>query len=328
MTAFVFLVPAFWPLLLLVPVTVWLGARLSAAAHRAAARDLDGRDAATWGRRRWGAWRGACSVGAAAATVAALLQPVWGDGDGEPVGPDIVLCVDASWSMAARDVAPSRLAAAQQEIERLATARPGTRLGLVVWAGDAHAAVPLVADLPSIAVIARTFAAGAVGRGGSDPGAAIDTALATLRGGGAAAGAIVLLGDGEDFVGQGVSAAARARAAGVSVHCLGFGSEAGSKIAVPGDGGETFLRDAAGAEIVTRLERDGFAAIAAAGGGRCLAPAATGALAELVDETIAPSARSLAVRDRTRNPAHRFQWPLLVAVLLWMLRVALPERSR
>lgn len=328
MSAVVFLVPAWWPLLLLVPAAVWLGARLSAAARRAAADELDGRETVSWGTRRWGAWRAACAVGAATATGVALLQPVWGDGDGEPVGPDVVLCLDVSWSMAARDVAPSRLAAAQAEIERLATARPGTRLGLVVWAGDARAVVPLVADLPSVAAIARTFAAGASGRGGSDPGAAIDAALATLRGGGAAAGAIVLLGDGEDFAGHGVAAAARASAAGVPVHCLGFGSEAGSKIVVPGDGGETFLRDTAGTEIVTRLERAGFAAIAAAGGGRCLAPAPAGALAALVDDTIASSARAVASQDHTRNPAHRFQWPLLAAVLLWMLRVALPERSR
>lgn len=326
MSALVFLVPAWWPLLLTLPVALWCGLVLARARARRRAADLGGRADALGGTTTNVRLRGACAFGAAMAATLALLQPVWGEGEGEPLGPDVVLCLDVSRSMAARDVVPSRLAAAQQEIQGLSGA--GTRLGLVAFAGEAHLMAPLSSDLPSVAEIARSMVAGTMGRGGTDLGAAIDASLAALQRAGTRSGAIVVLADGEDFAGTGPAAAARAAAAGVPVHCLGFGSEGGTKIVVEGDGGQTFLRDAVGADVVTRLERDQLAAMATAGGGRVLLAHDPGRLARLHDDVLLPAAVVAAVADPRRAPPHRFQWPLLAAVLLWMLRLAVPERRR
>ncbi|MBL8751180.1 MAG: VWA domain-containing protein [Planctomycetes bacterium] len=322
-----FLVPEWWPALLLVIAAVWGGSALGkAAAARRAAR-FHGREDAVCGRGAFVRARAACAVAAAVCATTAMLRPVWGPGDGAPVGPQVVLCLDVSRSMDARDAAPTRLAAAQRAVEVFALGGPGARLGLVLHAGAARLAAPLSDDLPSVAAIARTAFAGAVERGGSDLGAAIDAGAAALQRGRAAAGAIVVLSDGEDFVGAGVDAARRSRTAGFVVHCLGFGSDAGSKIVVAADGGESYLRDTNGADVVTRLEREHLAAVAAAGGGRFVAPAADGDVVRLIEETLVPAARAAAVHDESRTPAHRFQWPLLAALLLWMLRVALPERT-
>ena len=328
MNALVFLVPAWWPLLLTLPVALWCGLVLARARARRRAADLGGRADALGGTATNVRLRGACASGAAMAATVALLQPVWGEGEGEPLGPDVVLCLDVSRSMAARDAVPSRLAAAQQEILALASVDAGTRLGLVAFAGEARLVAPLSSDLPSVAAIARSMVAGTMGRGGTDLGAAIDASLAALQRVRTRSGAIVVLADGEDFTGTGLAAAARAAAAGVSVHCLGFGSEGGTKIVVEGDGGQTFLRDAAGVDVVTRLERDWLAAVASAGGGRVLVPHEPGQLARLHDGVLLPAAAVAAVSDPRRAPPHRFQWPLLAAVLLWMLRLAVPERRR
>ncbi len=321
-----FLVPEWWPALLLVIVAVWAGFVLAKAAAARRTKHFHGREDAVCGRRGYGRTRAGCAAGAAACAAVALLQPVCGPGDGAPVGPEVVLCLDVSRSMDARDAVSSRLAAAQRAIDVFAKGGPGTRLGLVLYAGAARLAAPLSDDLPAVAAIARTAFTGAVERGGSDLGAAIDAGAAALQRSRAPAGAIVVLGDGEDFGGAGVEAAKRARAAGLVVHCVGFGSEAGSKIVVAADGAESYLRDTSGAFVVTRLEREHLAAVAAAGGGRFLAPAVDGAVERLIGDTLLPAARAAAVHDESRAPAHRFQWPLLAALLLWMLRLALPER--
>jgi hypothetical protein len=136
-----------------------------------------------------------------------------------------------------------------------------------------------------------------------------------------------VLGDGEDFAGRGADAAARARAAGWPVHALGCGSDAGSKIVVADERGETFLRDGDGADVVTRLERDALQALAAAGGGT-FAVVAPGALRALHERELLPSARADALRAGRIARVQLAHWPLLAAFCLWMLRSCLPERRR
>jgi Ca-activated chloride channel family protein len=272
--------------------------------------------------------RAGCGAVAFVAAAVALLQPAWGEGEDAPAAPDVVLCLDVSRSMAARDQAPSRLAAAQQQIDRLAAASLGTRLALVVFAGDARLLVPLTSDAVAVAAVAATLAPGAAGRGGSDLGAAIDTALAALRRARSVGGSIVVLSDGEDFGGAGIAAAARARAADVPVYCLGLGSVAGSKLVVDGPVGEVFVQDASGADVVTHLDAEGLAAIAAAGGGSYGPVTTVLALQRLHDAELAPRALAATVRAGAATPAHRYQWFLLAAIGCWMLRRWLPEGCR
>src|SRR5690606_20264882 len=59
---------------------------------------------------------------------------------------DLVFALDVSVSMLAEDVAPSRLERARLAIARMAEARRGDRLGLVVFAGDAFLQCPLTGD--------------------------------------------------------------------------------------------------------------------------------------------------------------------------------------
>ncbi len=328
MTPIVFVDGAAWPFVLLLLPALALGAywSLAAARHR---RDVLGpRGDALVGRPVGGGVRAGCAVAATALGGLALLQPAWGVAPGAPAGADVVLCLDLSRSMAARDAAPSRLGAAQRQIERLAAHALGARLGLVAFAGEARLLAPLTGDLAAITTLALASAPGGAGGGGTDLGAAIDLALAALQRAGATAGSIVVLSDGEDFAGRGAAAAARARAAGAVVHCVGLGSAAGSKVVVEVPGGEVFLRDATGADVVTRLDGAALAAVAAAGGGRFAAGSPDDALVRLHDVALAPRALGAALRTGRAVPMHRYQWCLCAALLAWMLRACLPERRR
>lgn len=319
MTSFTFVARDLWPLLLLLPAVLALGTWWSVRAERHRQRVLGPRLAGPRNRGTTIVRMGA-AVAAAVAAALAVLQPAWGAGVGAPAAPDVVLCLDVSRSMAARDQAPARFAAAQRQIERLVADCLGTRLGLVVFAGDARLLVPLTADAAAVAAVTAMQAPGTAGRGGTDIGAAIDLALGTLARANSRGGSVLVLSDGEDFGGRGVVAAARARAGGVVVHCMGFGSEAGSKIVVDLPGGEQFLRDAAGDDVLTRLDARGLAAIAAAGGGGYAPAVGEHTLARLHAEQLMPRALAAAVRTGEIVPAQRFQWFLLGALACWMLR--------
>lgn len=317
-----------WPwLVLLLPLVGWVGVWVERRRQRRRAALWGRREAALLGSPVHHQGRLVCGVAALSFVGLALLQPVWGEAPGEPAGPEVVICLDVSRSMLARDVLPSRLVAAQREVETAAEHAFGARFGLVVFAGSAQLAVPLTADLGSVATIAAAMDPSVVARGGTDLGAAIEVATAALQRGGSRAGCIVVLTDGEDFAGLGRAAAARAAVAGFVVHCLGFGSVQGSKVVVDTPAGEVFLRDAGGQDVVSALDAPSLGRVAAAGGGR-FTTAVAGGLADLYATALLPRGLAAAIADPQREQAHRFQWPLLAALLAWMLRSVIPERRR
>jgi len=321
-----FAVPAWWPVLLVLPVVaavgVWRQRRRARVVHDA----LGPRAERLLGAETNTAVRRLLALLALVCLAVAFLQPVAGDEDAEPAGPDIFVGLDVSWSMAAQDLQPSRYRSAVAEIAALAAGARGARLGLVAFAGEARLLVPLCTDIQAVAAVADRLAPGAELRGGTDLGAAIDAAVEALERAGSAAGNIVLLTDGEDFAGKGLAAAARARARGVVVHCIGYGTDIGSKIAVEDEGGQSFLRDASGEEVISQLDPEVLTALAAAGGGEYGSGAEPGALGSLYDNRMLPRARDVAVATAGAQLAHRFQWPLLAAFVLWMLRFVIPER--
>ena len=236
--------------------------------------------------------------------VVAALQPLWGEGTASSSarGADVVVCLDVSRSMLARDVPPSRLAAAKREIRALARTRAGDRLALVLFAGEARLAAPLTSDVESFCEIVDLADPLSVGRGGTDLGAALEAALAALEGAAGDHAAVILVTDGEDLGGRGLRAAEACKARNVAVHCVGFGSAGGAKIPVAGDGGTTFLRDRGGAEVVSALDPDGLRRIAEATGGEAVVDAGARP-GRSPTSTTAASARWRAGRSRPSGGA-------------------------
>jgi len=328
-----FLLPQAWPALLLAPL-LWLALRIlrRQRARRAAAvlgprAERLAAEARPEFRRRADAW---FASGLLLAGLA-LMQPAGGAESraADPGAADLLICLDVSRSMLARDLAPTRLARAQAEIRSLAARAQGDRLGLVAFAGEARLLVPLTQDLELFAELVDLAEPGSAGRGGTDLGAALDAALAAFAGAGGRRGAIFLLTDGEDLEGRGARAAERCAARGVAVHCLALGSAQGSKIALAGESGEEFLRDRAGAEVVSAADLAGLRAIASATGGAFLeASAAPQALLQLHDEVARSLPQPAAESAGPPRRANLFALPLLAAFLLWMLELALAGRPR
>ncbi len=328
-----------WPLLLalaaLAAAAAWCTSRRRARTERVLAPDrlVHLAPGLSPGRRRV---RFACVLATLATGVAAALDPVWGEEVllVEQRGVDVVVALDVSRSMLARDVAPSRLERAKLEVAALAARARGDRLGLVVFAGEARLSVPLTHDLDTFRGLVEPVDPFSVRRGGTDLGRALDAAteaLAEARGE-ARAGqyeVILLLTDGEDLEGRGLAAAKRAAAQGITIHCVGFGSTRGSKIALEGgSGGESFLTDDRGEEVVSAMDSESLRRMASESGGEFLrADAVPLPLLEIYDKRILPSARRVYDAQEQSSKKHRFQWLLFLAIPLGLVALALPERK-
>src|SRR5690606_23813873 len=97
-------------------------------------------------------------------------------------GLDIVIALDLSTSMRAADFRPrDRIHVAKEVLARFVAARPGDRLGLVVFAAQAYTQAPLTADAAALQALLARVEVGAV-EDGTAIGDAIATAVNRLRG--------------------------------------------------------------------------------------------------------------------------------------------------
>ncbi|MFQ5504755.1 MAG: VWA domain-containing protein [Planctomycetota bacterium] len=325
--------PEGMPLLLVAPL-VWSELRAAERGRAASLGRLVGpraqRLSAELDRGRRRLRQGLCGT-ALFFALCALMQPSWGQDlrRVEQRGVDIMVCLDVSRSMLARDLRPDRLARAKEEIQKLARRARGDRLGLVVFAGDARLLAPLTRDRKSFAELVELADPLSVQRGGTDLGAALETGLSVLEGQSGAHETLVLVSDGEDHEQRGLGAAGTCRERGIAVHTVGMGTALGSKITLRDGTGESFLRSRSGEEVVSAMDSRGLRRIAATSGGAFLdARSSRSPLLELYEQQILPMARKSFQAEQRREPTNRYQWPLLLAFVLFVLELCLSDRGR
>lgn len=139
-------------------------------------------------------------------------------------GIDIVLAVDVSTSMLARDFLPDRLNVAKEVASEFISDRTGDRIGLVVFAGEAFTQSPLTTDQSSLQTMLGRVRSGLI-----DDGTAIGNGLATsinrLRESDAKSKVVILLTDGVNNRGEisPLTAAQIAKDMGIKVYTIGIG---------------------------------------------------------------------------------------------------------
>jgi Ca-activated chloride channel family protein len=181
-------------------------------------------------------------------------------------GIDLVVALDASKSMLARDVAPSRLERAKLELNTLLDELKGDRVGLVVFAGEAFIQCPLTSDYAAAKLFLRAVDPVQMPQGGSNIGDALELSRQVLTSAerGSKDRVVVLLSDGEDLAGEVDAAVSALREEGIRVYTVGIGSESGEPIPLFDRQGDMvgYQKDSAGNTVVTRLDRAGLSSIA------------------------------------------------------------------
>ena len=140
-------------------------------------------------------------------------------------GIDIMLALDVSGSMLARDFRPDRLEAAKEVAGSFISDRYGDRIGLVVFAGEAFTQSPLTADQSTLLTLLGRVRSGLI-EDGTAIGNGLATAINRLRESDAKSKVIILLTDGVNNRGEiaPVMAAEIAKEQGIRVYTIGVGS--------------------------------------------------------------------------------------------------------
>ena len=139
-------------------------------------------------------------------------------------GIDIVIAMDVSGSMLARDFEPDRLSAAKDVAADFIAGRVGDRMGLVVFAGEAYSPSPLTANKNEVQTALAKVRSGVI-EDGTAIGNGLATAINRLRESQSKSKVVILLTDGVNNRGEiaPLMAADIAADMGIKVYTIGVG---------------------------------------------------------------------------------------------------------
>src|SRR5690242_901565 len=178
-------------------------------------------------------FRLACLILGVAALIVALARPQWGFSWTEVKvrGVDIVVAIDTSKSMLARDIAPNRLTRAKLAALDLMQLAKSDRLGLIAFAGNAFLECPLTIDDAAFRQSVEALDVGTIPQGGTAVAEAIQTAQSAFKEGDNHR-VLVLLTDGEDHDSGALDAAQKAAQAGMKIYTIGVGTQEGELLRI------------------------------------------------------------------------------------------------
>ena len=237
----------------------------------------------------------------------------------EQKGIDIIVALDCSKSMLATDIEPSRLDRAKREVYDLLTMLRGDRVGLVAFAGTAFLQCPLTIDYDAFNLFLKALTPDFLPVGGTDLTTAVTIALESFDAKSSAERAIILITDGENTgKGNPLQAAAQAGELGVKLFCIGVGKDDGVPLPQP-EGG--FKKDASGKIVLSRLDEETLKKMAVTTGGTYARSVAGDMdLDAIYMEQIRGKMEASAITGgRKQIFENRFQWPLAVAVVIFMV---------
>ena len=143
----------------------------------------------------------------------------------ETEGTDIVLALDVSTSMLARDFRPDRFEAAKEVASKFIAGRETDNIGIVIFSGESFTLVPMTSDKAVLLNYVQDIKMGML-EDGTAIGDGLATAINRIKGGKAKSKSIILLTDGSNNTGivAPLTAAEIARRMGVKVYTIGVGT--------------------------------------------------------------------------------------------------------
>ena len=141
-------------------------------------------------------------------------------------GIDIVMAIDVSASMLARDLKPNRLEALKTVAASFINARPNDRIGLVEYAGESYTKTPLTSDKTIVLSSLKSIVYNTIIDGGTAVGSGLATSVNRLKESRAKSKVIILLTDGVNNTGyiDPKIASELAVEFGIKVYTIGLGT--------------------------------------------------------------------------------------------------------
>lgn len=268
-----------------------------------------------------------CLVLAAFVTVVLAAANLQKPGSMENIqrkGVDVMLVLDVSKSMLARDVKPSRLERAKQLLLRMTDKLENDRIGLILFAGRAYMQMPLTTDHGAARMYIQDASPDVVPTQGTVIGEALKMANAAFNSKERKYKSIVLISDGEDHDPEALKVAKQLGENGVMINTIGIGSPDGSPIVDPATG--ELKKDEQGQTVISKLNEAELQQLANTTNGQYLR------LDNLDDALITMTQQLDSAEKKSMSDAEfidyksYFQWFLGLTLLLLLIEFFLPER--
>lgn len=180
-------------------------------------------------------------------------------------GVDVIIALDVSKSMLAKDIQPDRLVRAKQLILSMLDKMQNDRVGLVIFAGRAYLQVPLTIDYGAMRMMLQNVNPSMVPAQGTVLAEAMDRANQSFSQKEKKYKTLVLISDGEDHDENALAKAKEAAAQGVVIHTVGIGSPEGTTLFDPET--KAVKLNEEGNPVISKLNEDELRRIASASGG-------------------------------------------------------------
>ncbi len=242
---------------------------------------------------------------------------------------DIILLLDVSSSMTAKDVQPNRLENAKSIILELASQLPQDQLALMVFRSNSTLLCPLTYDRPFLYATTKLISTSSASTGETDIGTAITDAVKLFEDKSHNKRFIILFSDGEDLANNINSAIATAVTNNVTIFTIGIGKPEGSTIPDPIQPDKAYKHN--GQTVITKLKEQTL---------RKIASETNGEYINYDNKHISPSdicsdyLRDIKTAETAKNikntRIYHYNWFLLPAFISFLcaLVLSLEKRSR
>ena len=227
-------------------------------------------------------------------------------------GIDIVLAIDVSASMLARDFRPDRITAAKEVAGSFVADRYGDRIGLVVFAAEAFTQSPLTTDQSTLQTLLARIRSGLIDDSGTAIGNGLATAINRLRESEAKSKVIILLTDGVNNRGQiaPMTAAEIARAQGIRVYTIGVGTQGKAPYPFQTAFGVQYM------DVDVEIDEPTLKQIAATTGGQYFRATDNASLKEIYSEIDQMEKTKISVQEYSKKQEEYKNWAILLFSLL------------
>ncbi|WP_291528685.1 VWA domain-containing protein [Bacteroides sp. UBA939] len=240
-------------------------------------------------------------------------------------GVEVIIALDISNSMLAKDIQPSRLEKAKRLVAQLVDKMENDKVGMIVFAGDAFTQLPITSDYISAKMFLESINPSLISKQGTAIGAAVNLATRSFTPQEGVGRTVIVITDGENHEDGAVEAAKTATEKGIQVSVLGVGTPDGAPIPV----GNTndFRRDREGNVIVTRLNEQMCQEIAQAGNGIYVRVDNSNAAQKAITQEIDKMAKADVETQVYTEFNEQFQSIAWIILLLLLVEMLILERK-
>ena len=259
--------------------------------------------------------------------ILALAQPIYGRKKvkGTTKNMELVVCLDVSNSMNTCDIESTpRLEVAKRSLNALINNLAGEKIGLCLFAGSSYVQLPLTTDYNAAKLFVDEVSTYSVSRQGTNIPEALSTAL-TMFTKENMTKAILIVTDGENHEQENTEVYDRIIENEIQVCALGIGTELGG--AVPEDPNNPqngYRKDAFGQNVVSKLNPDFVKQIATKTNGYAMTTSEAYPDLQTILTQINQMKRTKLRDLEFEIQESRYQVPLILSVLFWVLWISLP----